>query len=110
LRTGDNESRKKPLSESQVIDPSEDTFGRLTVRAAVLNICVDDLFQPVIDGLADDGASTLEQPGPLTGDSWWADLEAWKRHAESRAGRCPPGFVLDESRESIYRGRDDTQL
>ena len=89
---------------------SDETFGRLTARAAALNICVDDLVQPVLDRLAEDGTSTLEQPGPLTGDAWWAELEAWTRDAESRAGRYPPGFVLDDSRESIYRERDDAKL
>jgi hypothetical protein len=35
---------------------------------------------------------------------------AWKRDAESRAGRYPKGFVLDDSRETLYREREDAQL
>ena len=54
--------------------------------------------------------SASEPPLPLTGEAWRAELEAWKRDAESRAGRTLPGFVLDDSRETIYRERDDARL
>ena len=89
---------------------TEDTFRRLAARAAALNISVDDLVQPALDRLAETGTSTPELPLPLTGDAWHAELNAWKRDAESRAGRYPPGFVLDDSRETIYREREDAQL
>jgi hypothetical protein len=88
----------------------EDTFRRLTAKAAALNISLDDLVQPALDRLAESGTSTLEPLLPLTGDAWRAELNAWKRDAESRAARYPPGFVLDDSRETIYREREDTQL
>jgi len=89
---------------------TEDTFRRLAARAAALNISVDDLVQPALDRLAETGTSPPEPPLPLTGDAWHAELNAWKRDAESRAGRYPPGFVLDDSRETIYREREDAQL
>jgi len=89
---------------------TEDTFRRLAARAAALNISVDDLVQPALDRLAETGTSPPEPPLPLTGDAWHAELDAWKRDAESRAGRYPPGFVLDDSRETIYREREDAQL
>jgi hypothetical protein len=88
----------------------EDTFERLSLRAAALNISVDDLVKPALERLAECGASAPEPPLPLTGDAWRAELEAWKRDAESRADRYPPGFVLDDSRETIYREREDAQL
>ena len=84
----------------------QDTFERLCVRAAALNITVDDLVKPALDRLAEFGTPAL----PLTGDAWRAELEAWKRDAESRADRYPPGFVLDDSRETIYREREDAQF
>jgi hypothetical protein len=34
----------------------------------------------------------------VTGDAWLAELAAWQRDAESRAGRYPPGFVVDDGR------------
>ena len=81
----------------------EDTFRRLAARAAALNISVDDLVQPALDRLAETGTSPPEPLLPLTGDAWHAELNAWKRDAERR-------FVLDDSRETIYREREDAQL
>ncbi|HKI19145.1 MAG TPA: hypothetical protein VKA15_14760 [Isosphaeraceae bacterium] len=88
----------------------EDTFRRLSERAAALNISVDDLVKPALNRLAETGTSAPELLLPLSGDAWRAELKAWKRDAESRAGRYPPGFVLDDSRETIYREREDAQL
>src|SRR5208283_622620 len=88
----------------------EDIFRRLAARAAALNISVDDLVQPALDRLADTATTAPVSQLPLTGDAWHAELNAWKRDAESRAGRYPPGFVLDDSRETIYREREDAQL
>jgi hypothetical protein len=91
---------------------SEDTFRRLASRAAALNISVDELVRPALDRLAEagNGTATPETPLPLTGDAWHAELKAWKRDAESLADRYPPGFALDDSRETIYREREDAQL
>jgi hypothetical protein len=89
---------------------SEETYRRLTTRAAALNVSVDDLIQPALDRLAETGPPAPEPPLPLTGDAWLAELEAWKRDARSRAGRYAPGFVLDDSRETLYREREDAQL
>ena len=88
----------------------EDTFRRLAERAAALNISVDDLVKPALDRLAEAGTPPTDPPHPLTGDAWRAELEAWKQDAESRAGRYPPGFAPDDSREAIYREREDAQL
>jgi hypothetical protein len=84
---------------------SEETFQRLAAKAAALNISVDALVQPTLNQLAE-----LESALPLTGDAWLAERLAWKRDAESRADRYPPGFALDDSRESIYGEREDAQL
>jgi hypothetical protein len=88
----------------------EDTFRRLVAKAAALNISVDELIQPALDRLAETGTSEIGPPLPLTGDAWRAELNAWKQEAKSRAGRYAPGFVLDDSRETIYREREDAQL
>ena len=88
----------------------EETFRRLAARAAALNISVDDLVKPALDKLAKSGSPAPEPPFPLIGDAWQTELKARKRDAESRAGRYPPGFVLDDSRETIYREREDAQL
>ena len=89
----------------------EDTFLRLSARAAALNISVNDLIKPALDRLAGPSSSEAEQPAlPLTGDAWQAEYEAWKRDAESRADRYPPGFVLDDSLVTLYCEREDDQL
>jgi hypothetical protein len=88
----------------------EDTFRRLSERAAFLNISVDDLVKPALDRLATAGTTAPEPSPPLTGDAWQAELDAWKRDAASRAGRYPAGFVPDDSRETMYREREDAQL
>ncbi len=88
----------------------EDTFRQLSERAAALNISVDDLVKPFLKQLAEIGMSSPKALPPLSGDAWRAEIEAWKRDAESRAGRYPPGFVLDDRRETIYADREDAQL
>jgi hypothetical protein len=88
----------------------EDTFQRLAAKAAALNISVDDLVKPALEQLAENDNSATQPSLPLTGDAWHAELDAWKRDAESRVGRYPRNFVLDDSRETIYREREDAQL
>jgi hypothetical protein len=92
------------------LDVPEDTFRRLSERAAALNISVDELVKPALDRLADSGTSASESSLPLAGDAWRAELDAWKQDALSRAARYPVGFVLDDSRDAIYREREDAQL
>jgi hypothetical protein len=81
----------------------EEAFHRLAAKAAALNISVDDLVQLTLDQLAESDSEL-----PLTDDAWRTELDAWKPVAESRSDRCPPSFVLDDSRETIYREREDT--
>ena len=89
----------------------EDTFRRLSARAAALNVSVDDLVKPALDRLAETGATARRANAS-------ADRRRVARRARcleagrARAGpdRYPPGFVLDDSRETIYREREDAQL
>jgi hypothetical protein len=89
---------------------SEETYRRLAARAAALRVSVDELVGPALDRLAGAEGSTAEWSTPLTGDAWLAELTAWTQDARRRAGRYPEGFVLDDSREAIYREREDAQL
>ena len=88
----------------------EDTFRRLSERAAALNMSVDDLVQPALARLAEGEALPPESSAPLAGDAWRAELEAWKRDAECRADRYPAGFVptiavtRSTASEAILRG------
>lgn len=92
------------------VDVPPETFRRLSERAAALNISVEDLVKPALDRIAQGGTGGPEPTAPLTGDAWRAELDAWRRDALSRAGRYPPGFDLDDSRDAIYREREDAQF
>ena len=87
----------------------DETYQRLVERAAAQNIPVDELITSAVDYGAKYGPFPPDPPPPLTGDAWIAAMDEMKREAESRAGRYPPGFVLDDSREAMYRERLDAQ-
>jgi hypothetical protein len=84
---------------------SDDTFRRLAERARALNITVEDLVGPALDQLTQNGAEIL----PLTGEAWQREFDAWTREIESRAGRYPPDFRVQDDRESIYGEREEQQ-
>ena len=94
------------------ISIAEETYRRLTARAAVMKIPIEELVGPVLDQLAGAGQSAIQGSGtsaPVAGDAWIAELEAWKSDAESRDSLYPPAFALDDSRETVYREREDAQ-
>jgi hypothetical protein len=103
---------EKPWMEDTMPSVSipEDTFRRLADRAAALNMSIEELVTPALDRLAEGATDSAGPPLPLSRDAWLAELEAWKHDAEGRAGRYSPEFVLDDSREAIYREREDAQL
>lgn len=45
-------------------------------------------------------------PSPST-DDWQRLFDAYLREVAARAGCYPEGFVVDDSRESIYEGRNE---
>jgi hypothetical protein len=87
----------------------QETFRRLSEKATALNISVEEFVKLALDRFVEPGACSTESLLPLTGDAWWVELDAWKRDAEKSAERYPPGFVLDDSRETMYREREDSQ-
>jgi hypothetical protein len=89
----------------------EETFRRLAEKAAALNVPIEELVRPALEELAQGpaGAKHVLQP-PLTGEAWKREFDAWTEEIEGRAGRYPPGFRLDDSREAIYGEREDSQL
>jgi hypothetical protein len=81
---------------SQLTIPDE-LFERLARRAAALNVTVEQLIAPALDFAAQSSQESSLAAKPSLLDAWLADVD-------SRAGRYPPGFVMDDSRESIYQG------
>ncbi len=92
------------------VNVREETFRRRSKRAAALNNAVADFINPARDRVAETSGPTAEPALPLNGHAWRVTLEAWKRDAESWAGRYRSGFILGDSRETTWRGWEDTQL
>ncbi len=82
--------------------PSE-AFERLTKRAAALNITVEALILKLATETDRNWYPTPAPPLPSFGD-WKKNFDAWMNQIQARADRYPPGFVMDDSRESIYEG------
>jgi hypothetical protein len=83
----------------------DDTFQRLAQRAAERNTAVEQLITPLLE-LAVGGPvgqqTALLPEAPL--DDWKKKFDDWMADVQARAGRYPAGFVMDDSRESIYEG------
>jgi hypothetical protein len=89
----------------------DDTFQQLVARARALNISVEELVKPALEQLAENGGWVPAPSSPApTREERRRAFEEWTKQIESRAGRYPPGHVLDDSRESIYREREDRQV
>ncbi|WP_088256834.1 hypothetical protein [Fimbriiglobus ruber] len=83
----------------------DDTFARLSAAAAARNLTVDEFVRPLLETVVPPTESL-----PLTGEAWRAELAGWKQDAANRSDRYPPRFQLDDSRDTIYREREDAQL
>jgi len=84
----------------------EDLFRRLIEQAKSMNRSVEEYVEPTLRQLAEYG-QPLSEWKPLTDEEWEREWEAWDRDAEELASRLPPGFQIDDSRESMYFGRDE---
>ena len=80
----------------------DETFNQLAKRAASLNVTVEQLIQR----LAAESAANEQAIAPPvpTFEEWKKKFDAWMADVQARADRYPPGFVLDDSRESMYEG------
>jgi hypothetical protein len=82
----------------------DELFERLTKRAAALNVTVEELIAPLLDVAAESAQSGHLSPSPTEEpfDDWKKKFDSWMVDVRARAHRYPPGFVMDDSRESIY--------
>jgi hypothetical protein len=101
---------RSPDKESPMptLNIPEDTYARLAARAKKGNVSVEDLVRSSLAELAQSGSAHLP-PETLSYDEWKRRFDAWQQLVRSRAGRYPPGFRVDDSRESIYGEREDAQ-
>jgi hypothetical protein len=85
---------------------SDEMFDRLAKRAAALNVTVEQLISALLDSAAnsDGNGSASSVPTGAAFDDWKKNFDIWMADVRARAHRYPPGFVMDDSRESIYEG------
>jgi hypothetical protein len=84
----------------------DEVFERLARRAAALNVTVEQLIAPLLSFAAENHGSgkAAASPSDVPFDDWKKQFDAWMADVQGRARRYPPGFVMDDSRESIYHG------
>jgi hypothetical protein len=80
-------------------------FERLAKRAAQLNVTVAQLIAPLLDMAAEsnDPGHPTTAPTAVRFAEWKNRFDAWMAEVQARVNRYPPGFVMDDSRESIYQ-------
>jgi len=84
----------------------DEVFERVASRAAALNVTVEQLITPLLIFAAGNhgGGDAAPSPSDVPFDDWKKKFDAWMVDVQGRAHRYPPGFVMDDSRESIYQG------
>lgn len=81
-----------------------DIFQKLARRAADLNVTVEELVSPALEQVASAEPTNGHLPASsgIPDDEWKARFHEFLTTAHTRAGRYPPGFEADVSRESMY--------
>lgn len=88
----------------------DELYRRLSEQAKSMNRSVEEYIGPTLRRLADYGEPLSEGTKPLTGEAWRREWEAWRRDAEELGRRLPPGFQVDDSRETMYFGSDEAEV
>jgi predicted transcriptional regulator len=91
---------------SLTVSFSPEVEARLRERAAASGKDVSALVREAVE----EKLSATPEPKPaskMSNEQWLAEFNAWMREVTSRARNYPPGFVVDDSRESIYEGRGE---
>lgn len=93
------------------LPPELESSLRATAAAAGKNLATL-ILEAVEEKLARDHVSTKSGggetgPDPLTYGEWKRRFETWMAGVERRGPRYTVGFVVDDSRSSIYEGRGE---
>ena len=83
---------------------SDEMFDQLAKRDGSLNVTVEQLIAPLLDLAAADAGIGHPAPTQASFESREKKFDAWMMEVQARADRYPTGFVMDDSRESIYEG------
>lgn len=86
------------------LNVSDDLYQQLAQRAAALNLTVEELVASLAKSL--DRPNGAVPPASATEPyvDWTKKFSSWMAEVQARATRYPPGFVMDDSRASIYQG------
>lgn len=84
---------------------NDETYDRLARQAAAQNTTVEELVQPVLEQASQ--AVFPDQARQPSAAEREKALDEWMTLIQKRADRYPPGFVADDSRESIYEDRGE---
>jgi hypothetical protein len=87
------------------IEVSDEVYQRLVRRAASEHTTVENIVTPMLDYLANENPSSSSSLPTL--EERRRAFAEWMAVVAERAGRYPDGFVVDDSRESIYAGRGE---
>ncbi len=82
--------------------PAE-TEAKLRDRAAATGKDVSTFIREAVEEKLS-AANGNNAPNSIPSDRWSAEFTAWMLDVEKRAPIYPPGYVADDSRESIYDG------
>ena len=81
----------------------DELYHRIALRAAALNVSVEQLIAPLLDEAAEGGPPPCAKSN-VSMETWNTTFDSWMAEVQKRAPRYPPGFRLDDSRESFYQG------
>jgi hypothetical protein len=87
-----------------ILNIKDETYEKLARKAVSRNTTVEDFVEPVLDRLAEAEPAVEAQTLLPTAADREKALAEWMTEVEKRADRYPAGFVVDDSRESIYEG------
>lgn len=84
------------------------TYEHLVAQAALRRVSVEHLAAELLDRSARE-PPPAGPPATPTAEERQRALTAWQLLIDRRAGQYPPGFRVDDDRESIYKEREDAQ-
>jgi hypothetical protein len=91
---------------SLTVSFSPEVEARLRERAAASGKDVPTLVREAVEEKLSSTPET-QPANTMSNEQWLAEFNAWMREVTSRARNYPPGFLVDDSRESIYEGRGE---
>ena len=97
-----NGSKERPMTVYISLPP--ETEARLRDRAAATGKDVSTLVREAVEEKFSAGNGNS---AGMSYERWSAEFTAWMKDVAKRATMYPPGYVADDSRDSIYEGRGE---